>query len=228
MKSAAAIPPLTSERQALVVEWRGLVISVAQKCLHRRQIPEDAVAAGELGLVVAAAKYDAGHESAAQFPTFATWWVRAYVFKWLVDNCGPARFASGTPDRKVFFNLARAERQVGDSAAAVAAHLGVDEETVSAVRDYVRRRDVAVEDAGLVDGMNHAKAVLDELRVEEVRAAVARLPERERRILERRYFSGGDVSLAEVGREVGLSRERARQIEQKALGRLRRALRRVA
>lgn len=219
------------------------VAFIAYKHRHYNVPVSELVAEGNLGLLRALEKFDP--ERGNRFATYAAYWIRAYIVSFILRSWSMVRNRSGVVRTKLFFRLrrerARAQTLLGDDskvAEVVAERLGT---TTAAVESMIQRldaRDVSLDDAGrsadgltLLDSLAAADDTETDVAERQVRdrmsgfmeEALAVLDPRERFIVERRILADGDeLSLAQIGREFGVSRERARQIEQRATAKLRR------
>lgn len=218
-----------------------LVVSVAKQFRHRGLAFEDLVQEGNLGLLHAVDKFD--YTRGFRFSTYATWWIKQSIRRGLIERGTTIRLPVHAADarlrvRRIADELQRRhERAPSDEEVAQAAALDVAKVRVLlAARPNAVSLDAPVgsDDEGpgtatLLDAIAGERASpFEETLSKERRAAIvamlARVPSRERLILVRRYGLEGDVprSLAEIGEELGITRERVRQLEQGALERLRR------
>jgi RNA polymerase sigma-32 factor len=225
---------MTPAQSALVEQWLGLVLWVARR-FFAAHVPEDAIAAGRVGLVRAALKFNPAR--GVQFKSYAIWWIRAHLFNYLFDEMGGAvRYWTTREQRRVFFGYAKARQRLGDDPDAIAAELEVDRATLDEVLARLRRQDVSIDDetdertpprlTGGAPSPEEAVAAAEaQAQLErEVRAALRGLDARERLIVEQRHLRDRARTLAHLARQLGLSRERVRQLEQRAFTKLRRRL----
>ena len=205
------------------------------------------IAEGNVGLVHALGKFDP--ERGTRLLTYAAYWIRAYILNHVVHNWSLVGLGSGPLRSKMFFGLrrerARLAAQGGEGEGRnerLAAIFGAPVERVTAVAQRLEARDVSLDTRVWDDGeRTHLDDLADDARDPEagvvhaeqaallggvVAEAVARLDPRERWIVEVRMLADPDdeLSLAEIGRRLGVSRERARQIEERAKKKLREAV----
>jgi RNA polymerase sigma-32 factor len=221
------------------------VIAVALQ-YRRYGIPiSELIAEGSLGLMLAVRKFDP--DRGTRFVTYAGYWIRAYVLNLVVKSASMVGGGSGVLRSKLFFRLRRErarlatlEQDQGRVVEELAQRFHVDAERMSRMLRQLDAKDVSLDVAAHPDS---AHTMLDTLRddsqnqEDELAAsqqqvgltgrldvALDSLDRRERYIVEQRIMGEDDVSLAELGRRLGVSRERARQIEARAKRKLRKQL----
>jgi len=221
------------------------VIAVALQ-YRRYGIPvSELIAEGSLGLMLAVRKFDP--DRGTRFVTYAGYWIRAYVLNLVVKSASMVGGGSGVLRSKLFFRLRRErarlaslEQDQGRVVEELAERFHVDAERMSRMLRQLDAKDVSLDVASHPDSAHTMLETLrddsqnqeDELAASQQQTglsgrldvALDSLDRRERYIVEQRIMGEDDVSLAELGRRLGVSRERARQIEARAKRKLRKQL----
>jgi RNA polymerase sigma-32 factor len=240
--------------QQLMSAYLRLVISMASKYRHYGLPANDLVQEGCLGLIQAADRFEP--ERDIRFSTYASWWIRSAIQDYVLRNWSIVRTGTTAAQKKLFFNLRRLRSLIGqdtgnDSAAPISAEtrqriatqLGVKQQEVDYMEARLSGGDQSVNapvgeegDSEWQDYLADDRAVPEEavmnahdteIRLGWLKEAMETLTEREKLIIQERRLGDESVTLAVLGDQLGISKERVRQIEHQALGKLRKALMRL-
>jgi RNA polymerase sigma-32 factor len=212
-----------------------LVVAISKRYAGRTSM-EDLIGEGNLGLMEAARRFDVSRDN--RFSTYAAWWVRARVRRFALANRRIVGAPSTRNARRVLSGVRKAEAKLMQREGRVphrlevAEELNVREQDVAMVEAALSGRDLALGPTSegttyeLPDqGPSPEQLAVDHELIIERRKCIAhafeQLSEREREILNRRYLVDETVTLAVLGKSLGLSRERVRQIEKRAQKKLR-------
>ncbi|MDR1994670.1 RNA polymerase sigma factor RpoH [Azonexus sp.] len=228
----------------LVLSHLRLVVSIARGYLGYGLPHADLILEGNIGLMKAVKRFDPAR--GVRLVSFAMHWIKAEIHEYILKNWRLVKVATTKAQRKLFFNLRSLKSDYegvntlsGSQAAEVATRLGVKRDEVVEMETRLSGRDLALE--GNPDDGDDAFAPIDYLadsRYEPTRAienkAIARLQDeglqealttldpRSRRIVEARWLHDGEAAtLHELAAEFAVSAERIRQIEAKALQKMR-------
>ncbi len=224
-------------REQLIVANSRLVISVAKKYIGRGVPFLDLIQEGNIGLIRATKKFD--YRRGHKFSTYATWWIRQAVTRAIADQGRTIRVPVHMGDQinKLLRTQHQLTQQLGrePTIEELAEALGIppkkveymmqvsrhplslemptDDDEKSVLGDFIKDEDAQAPD----------ESAIQSLLREHLEKLLSTLPPREVRILQLRYglLDGKPYTLEEVGRKMGITRERVRQIEAQALARLR-------
>ncbi len=225
----------------LVMSHLRVVVAIARGYLGYGLPHADLIQEGNIGLMKAVKRFDPSR--GVRLVSFAIHWIKAEIHEYILKNWRLVKIATTKAQRKLFFNLRGMKQDTGAlnpaEVRAVAAQLGVKPEEVVEMETRLGGRDIPL-DAGSDDEDErfapiaylpdpHAEpseaveqAQLARLQDSGLRAALGSLDERSRRIVERRWLTEGDsATLHELAAEYGVSAERIRQIEAKAMQKMR-------
>ena len=227
--------------QRLVLSNLRLVVKIAME--YRRVWTNllDLIQEGNVGLLQGVKRFDPTR--GVKLSSYASYWIRAYILKHLIDNIRMVRVGSSRAERKLFFQLNRARRELESAGFTaepklLAEKLDVREEDVVDMQRRLSQSDLSIDapvssesDAGSFGDFvaSEAASAEDVVMSEDMRDTFrthverfsAQADERETVILRDRILAEEPKTLQEIGDEFGLTRERVRQIEKKLVGRLR-------
>ena len=227
---------LEAARQ-LVLSHLRLVVSVARGYLGYGLPHADLIQEGNVGLMKAVKRYDP--ERGVRLVSFAIHWIKAEIHEYILRNWRLVKIATTKAQRKLFFNLRSLKQGLntmsGEEVGAMARQLGVKPEEVREMETRLTGRDIAMEASSDDEGESFAPIAyladpaeepsealanreMERLQDEGLKLALAKLDERSRRIIERRWLAEGETAtLHELADEYGVSAGRIRQIEAKAM-----------
>ena len=229
------LPP--EEIHRLVEAHRPLVRAMAKRYAGLGLARDDLEQEGALGLLFAAMRFDPTYGT--RFSTYARWWVRYRMQQFLRANRGivplPQTRSIQRARRKLRSTSDRIRRETGDAVKDddLAEAIGVDVDDVVAVRMELSNRDVPVVEGREPGHQPRASADPEDeaawwerqrLAHELVETALTRLDERERWIITERRLAEEPASLREIGEHLAISGERVRQLETRALSKLKREI----
>lgn len=227
-----------------------LVIALAVRFRHYGLSVADLIQEGHVGLLEAAARFEPERE--VRFSTYATWWIRASMQNYVLHNWSIVRGGTSSAQKSLFFNLRRIRAKLaqgGDAPTAteivthIATALGVPRSDVESMDARLSGPDLSlnapVSGGESSAGIDRVAMLVDEKprpdeaaglaldtgrRTAWLNEALTGLSERERRIVRERRLAEEAATLEALGDRLGISKERVRQIESRAIEKLRAAL----
>ena len=207
----------------------------------------DLMSEGNIGLMKAVKKFEP--ERGFRLSTYAIWWIRAAITEYILKSWSMVKMGTVSAQKKLFFSLRGIKNKLKvadnvdlspDQAKRLARELNVPEDDLVAMNRRLMARDVSLSaPIGDEDGMQFQDTLVDDRaspeaeyaaneeygqRKKALHAALAKLPRREREILTERCLKENPATLEDLGRVYGVSRERVRQLEVRALGKLKKEM----
>ena len=226
----------------LVRPYQRLVIALAHKFRHYGLPLGDLVQEGNIGLMQAAARFEP--ERNLRFSTYASWWIRAAVQDFVLRNWSIVRTGTTAAQKTLFFNLRRlrarlagADGHLSDAGRQkIAQHMGLSLRDVTQMDQRLTAGDQSLSAPLTADSTHNWQDMLPDpgpdpehivMRTHDTRRrhrwlkdAMATLDIRERQIITRRRLTEAGITLEDLGTELGVSKERVRQLESRALTKL--------
>ena len=207
----------------------------------------DLIQEANVGLMQAAEKFDPDRD--VRFSTYSAWWIKAAIQEYILRNWSMVRIGSTSAQRKLFFNLRRIKARLEEQNTAkpgddisqeIATQLDVPIRDVVYMDGRLEKSDqslnaVAFDESGielqdlLADDRPNPEVILSgnedaKIRADIISRAMAELSPREYSIIKRRRLGYEKVTLESLGKEFGVSKERVRQLEARALGSIKDAI----
>ncbi len=233
--------------EKLVASHLRLVVSVAYDYKNYGIPVGELIASGNMGLMQALQKFDP--DKGFRFSTYAMFWIKAEIYETILNNWSIVRIGTSANQKRVFFNLARAKRALGimdnnlseEQTKQIAEYLDVPERDVERMATRVGARDVSLNapmnsDDGatdilsnMTDGHDTIEETLEQIEFRRrgydlLKKHLKKMSERDRAILTARRLTQPVATLESLSQKYGISRERVRQIEERAYNKLRDAI----
>ena len=232
---------------ALIRAYTRLAVSIAGRFRHYGLPLGDLVQEGMIGLMQAAERFDPDRE--VRFSTYSSWWIRSAIQDFILRNWSIVRTGTTSAQKSLFFNLRRLRARIdganaslmGDAARQkIADELKVKITDVEGMEVRLGSGDQSLNSA-VIDGsddqlqdllpdesLSPEQVVIglkdSETRSRWLESALSELSDRERKIIRERRLVDEGATLEQLGKALGVSKERVRQLEQRALGKLRQHL----
>jgi RNA polymerase sigma-32 factor len=225
-----------------------LVVKIAMEFARASKNLLDLIQEGNVGLMEAVKNFDPYR--GIRFPSYAVWWIRAYLYRYLINNWRLVKIGTTQAQRKLFFNLKKETDRLEAEGFApqpklIAQRMGVKESEVREMQERMAQSEVSLdqpvpntEDTRLLDvlpdpsGSPEDATAGEEFRnfaKEKVHQFESELTDqKEQEIFRARLLSEDPVTLQEIGERFGISRERVRQIETRLKKKLREFLKKQA
>jgi RNA polymerase sigma-32 factor len=228
----------------LIKSYTRLVVAIASKFRNYGLPMGDLIQEGNVGLMQAAARFEPERE--IRFSTYAAWWVRSQIQDYILRNWSIVRTGTTSAQKSLFFNLRRLRAKIenqtereglnDEGRAKIAKELGVNVKDVTDMegrmsgadqslnatigeggedqwQDFLTANDPSPED--VVIAMKDSQT-----RSKWLKEALSSLSDRERTIIKKRHLGYETVTLEDLGKDLGVSKERVRQLEQRAMEKL--------
>jgi RNA polymerase sigma-32 factor len=235
-----AAEDLDSARK-LVMSHLRFVVSVSRQYLGYGLPHGDLIQEGNIGLMKAVKRFDPNQ--GARLVSYAMHWIKAEIHEYILKNWRMVKVATTKAQRKLFFNLRKSKKRLGwmnaEEVRVIAKDLGVPEATVREMESRLSGRDIGFEapadadedakpapaafliDEGADPYDNVSDADQSDNQLETLSAALQKLDERSRDIIQRRWLNEDKATLQDLADEYGVSAERIRQVEANAMKKMR-------
>ncbi len=227
----------------LVATHLRLVVKIAMEYRNAYHNVLDLIQEGSIGLLQAVKNFDPS--VGARLSSYATWWIRSYILKYILDNFRLIKVGTTKAQKKLFYNLMREKEQIeslGYHATPVelSKRLGVDEAEIIDMQRRLTTPELALQ-SPVMGGKDGSKEVIlqdflpvDDKPADEQMATkqgqdilkakfeefASKLSPREQKIFRERLLAELPLTLQQIADEYGITKERVRQIEEKMIGNL--------
>ncbi len=212
-----------------------LVVKIAMTFRREWQNVMDLIQEGNVGLMKAVKNFDPFR--GVRLPAYASWWIKAYILKYILDNWRLVRVGTTNARRKLLYNLQKEKAKLEEQGFTatpkqLAEHFGVSEKDVIDVQASLGAADVSMDTPvhpdsemtpgkSLSDGQHPAQAIeksqFHEVLHEKIDAFLEKLKPIEKELFATRILAEDPVSLKEIGEHYNITREAVRQTEQRLL-----------
>jgi len=199
----------------------------------------DLIQEGNIGLIKAVKKFDP--DKNVKFSYYASFWIKAYIIKHLMDNFRLVKIGTTQGQRKLFFRLKKEKQKLRDMGfepkpELISTRLGVSEKEVIEMDQRINARDISL-DKPLTEDSETARIEFIKTPAEPIEEKISKkeinvilhqgiaefrkeMKKRELDIFDQRIFAENPKTLAEIGKQYGISRERVRQIQKNIIAKM--------
>ena len=232
----------------IIRSYTRLVVAIAAKFRNYGLPMGDLIQEGNIGLMEAAARFDPSLEN--RFSTYASWWVKAQIQDYVLRNWSIVRTGTTAAQKALFFNLRRLRARIdgqsardyldSDAVGSIAKELGVERKEVMEMEARMNGGDQSLNSPIGQEGENEWQDLLADnapnpedvvigmkdnaTRSKWLNEALGQLTPREQTIIKERRMGDEVVTLEDLGKQLGISKERVRQLEQRAMDKLKAAI----
>jgi len=225
-------------RELVVANLYG-VAAIAREYRHFGLPEGDLIQEGTLGLMHAVKRFDP--EKGFRLMTYASWWIRASIHDFVLRSWSIVKLGTNKLQRRIFAGLQKAKNAIaavdGEKAEEVGAEYGISGHTYQATASAFLQRDVSldveIEGQSMLDNMPSSEASPEDLLAEsnwsdhqhkQLATVMAVLSPRDRHIVNQRHLSEDPATLKDLSEELGISIERVRQLESRAMKKMKAAV----
>ncbi|MGC2853870.1 RNA polymerase sigma factor RpoH [Novispirillum sp. DQ9] len=237
--------------QRMVTSHLRLVAKIAMGYRYYGLPVSDLISEGNLGLMRAVKKFEP--EKGFRLATYAMWWIKASINEYVLNSWSLVKVGTVASQKKLFFNLRRLKAKLGvyeegeltaEQAEEIANELSVSTADVHSMNRRLARQDASLNIPVGEEGELQRMDLLVDERIDQeeslamkqerqlgsrlLRDALETLNDRERHIITERRLRSAPITLEDLGKQYGISRERVRQIENRAFDKLQTAVRKAA
>jgi len=232
----------------LVSAYARLVISMASRFRNYGLPMGDLIQEGNIGLMQAANRFDPGRD--VRFSTYAQWWIRSTIQDYILRNWSIVRTGTTAAQKSLFFNLRRLRAKIegrneteglGElGRAEIAKELGVNQNDVRDMEMRMTAGDQSLNNRIGENGDDEVQSLLADdrpdpesvvigmrdssTRSQWLKQALSELSDREQKIIRERHLGYETVTLEDLGKQLGISKERVRQLEARAMDKLKESM----